>query len=157
MTAEHPTEEQLQAHVMEPEASPDRVRQHIDSCAACQTSVSVYHRLFRALHDQPGPAFDFDVAGLVLPALPSPRAKPSSIPYLPIMLLLIIAAVPIYLFKENIANLFSGMSQFFIYASAGSAAFFVLLRLVQLIKTYNQRFKVLNHLPDLQPYSGKRV
>jgi hypothetical protein len=157
MITGHPTEEQVHAHALDPAASPAGIHQHIGSCETCQASASRYRILFSALRDQPEPVFDFDVAELVLSALPSPKTKRSWTPYLSVMMLVVITGIPIYLFKENIVNLFSGMSQFFAYVSVGSALIFLLVRLVQIIKTYHKRFDILNHFPDLQPYSGKRV
>ncbi|MBA4168250.1 MAG: hypothetical protein H0X41_12050 [Chitinophagaceae bacterium] len=157
MTIEHPTEEALQAHVLDPMASSTAMRQHIGSCTTCQTSVSAYSTLFAALQVQPEPVFDFDVAEAVLSVLPAPKTTRTPVLYGTLLLLVTITGVPLYLFKENMATLFSGMSEFFLYVCVGSALIFLLVRIMQVIKTYQRQFDLLKHLPDLQPYSGERV
>ena len=65
----HLTEEEIQLYAMVHQNAEPRIIDHIANCENCRERAAMYKFLFYEIKEQPAPVFDFDIAGLVLPAL----------------------------------------------------------------------------------------
>ena len=70
MTTRHLSETELQQYALDGAAAPKEYSEHIAVCENCRAEAMTYRSLFAAIKEQPEPAFDFDIAGLVLSQLP---------------------------------------------------------------------------------------
>lgn len=66
MSGTHPSEETLQQYVLDPTACRQEELDHFGSCPHCQALIRIYALLTIELDHQPAPAFDFDLAAVVI-------------------------------------------------------------------------------------------
>src|SRR4051794_35225545 len=123
MNSSHATEEQLQQYALGDGGQNSGLSQHIESCATCLAAVDGYRQMFAAIAEQAPPVFSFDVAEMVVAALPEKRR--SVFPYLLSAILIAAIAIPGYLLKDNLVNLFARMSHFFLYAAIAASAVYL--------------------------------
>jgi hypothetical protein len=146
MTNKHPSDEILQGLVLhEEEASPE-VKSHMASCGQCQAAVQVYRHLFISIGKLQAPVFDFDVSTVVLERLAERKKHRVSSPlfvYLLAALFALAIIIPLYIFKTNMMNLFSGISDFFLFLMLASAGALILFRGYVLVKQFQEQFRVL--------------
>ena len=150
MTTAHPFDMELQQYAMDKTGCAAETITHIEACENCQAGVAAYRLLLTEITQQPKPAFDFDMSGLVLPALPAPVAAPAkakperAFGYWFAIIGCCAAGIPLYLFRKNIFFLFAGISVYFIYIIAGAALPFVLLRFLAMYRKYQRQMESLN-------------
>ncbi|RYF88442.1 MAG: hypothetical protein EOO00_11185, partial [Chitinophagaceae bacterium] len=95
MISKHVSEEEIQLYVLNPVELAHPARQHIEQCMDCQLRLKEYEALFTAIQSLDKPAFDFDVAALVLPQLEEKRK--TSWYRLPLIILGIAASIALLL------------------------------------------------------------
>ena len=147
MTTAHPSDPELQQYAMDKTGCAMEVITHIDACESCQAGVAAYRLLFAEIAQQPKPAFDFDVSGMVLQALPAAPVKTSperAFGYWFAVVACCAAGIPLYLFRKNIFFLFEGISVYFIYVIAGAVLPFVLLRFLSMYRKFQKQMNSLN-------------
>ena len=89
---------------------------HIDSCEHCRNEVASYQLLFSAMTEQSAPAFDFDLSasGIAsiagIPPSPYPQIVSSRVSWL--FSFAPASAIPVYLFRQYLLNMFSDILQF---------------------------------------------
>jgi hypothetical protein len=84
----------------------------VQSCPVCHTEVETYLQLFSAIRNQPKPAFDFDLSRLVLQQLPAEEqgfSLNNSFIFLVGAFAIAAIAVPAFLFRKFLTNLFAGI------------------------------------------------
>src|SRR5438552_11256024 len=69
MKTGHPTDAVIQQYVLDKTGCEPGVAEHIETCAGCRAAAAAYGVLMTKIKQQPAPAFDFDLAGLVMPQL----------------------------------------------------------------------------------------
>jgi len=154
---EHPSEQELQQFVSDNSLCTPATRSHIEGCESCLAQVASYRLVLSAIRQQPKPAFDFDVAALVLPQLESPRTaedpaiararsfKDRFFPFLLAAVVLPLTAIPLYLLRKNIFFLFADASGIFIYVIAAATLFFIGFKITGMYRTYQKQLKALNY------------
>ena len=158
MRTGHLTEEEMQDLALDHRPATGELQEHLATCAACAAGVAGYKNLFSALVSQPEPAFDFDAVTVVTTALDKKASRSlSPFPYVVSMLILIAVLAAGMILQTDLTILFTGISQFFIYASLGGAVVIVVFQVLAIVKKYRRRFEYLSKWPELQPYSGGRV
>jgi len=147
MTTAHPSDTELQQYAMDKTGCTAEVITHIDTCENCQAGVAAYRLLFAEIVQQPKPAFDFDVSGLVLRALPAAPVKTPperAFGYWFAVFACCAVSIPLYLFRKNIYFLFEGVSVYFIYVIAGAALPVVVVRFLSMYRKFQKQMKSLN-------------
>ena len=146
MKEQHLTEEQLQLYAAGAGEHADATA-HLSGCEHCRQQVAVYQLLFTELKDAPLPAFDFDVAALIIPQLPVAAPQPATthynnylVPGIAIAALLIPAVV----FRAYFINLIKTMPVVFIYPMLLIPLLFILFRGIQLYREYQRKIEALN-------------
>lgn len=175
MTTGHLSETALQQYALDESAAPMECREHIAACDNCRAEAMTYRLLFAGIKEQPEPAFDFDVAGLVLAQLPAePAAVPGALTdelaggpqgagpgmapaarrrfgkwslstWLQAFVFSCTVAVPLYLFRRNISNVFTEVSVFFMYVIVAAAATAVFFQMRSMYRKYRRQLRILNY------------
>jgi hypothetical protein len=151
MNPGHLSEMELQQYVLDRAACTSEAIGHVETCERCKAEVAIYQRLFAGIGDQPGAAFDFDLAAMVLSQLPAPT--PVTVANRPFgwfgwTMTAVIGCVvcfSFYFFRKNIWNTFAGISGLFMYLILGAAAIVVALRILAMYKNYQQKIDSLNY------------
>jgi hypothetical protein len=146
MTNEHPSDEILQGLVLSEEHVSSEVKSHMASCGQCQAAVQVYRHLFISIGKLQAPVFDFDVCKIVSERLAERKKHPVSshlFVYLLAALFGLAIIIPLYIFKSNMINLFSGTSDLFLFLMLLSAGALILFRGYVLVRKFQQQFRVL--------------
>ena len=147
MNTSHPSENEIQQFALDRTSCSPALIAHIDSCAHCREEVNTYQLLFSGIAQQPAPAFDFDVAGLVLPQLETSRRRLSPdriVAWFLVVFVCACIAIPVYLFRKYLLYMLSDISAFFLYAMACSAAVIIVIRAINMYKKYQQQMRLLN-------------
>jgi hypothetical protein len=145
----------LQQYALDKSACNREVVAHIAICPDCQSGVTAYLGLFAELGQQPRPGFDFDVAGLVLSRLETEggagfvaagRASPRVDRYFGyslVAIILLVVAIPAWLFRKSVFYVFTGVSALFLYLILASVLTIVLIRILDMYKKYQRRLQAL--------------
>ena len=147
MITAHPSEEELQQYVSDPEACAGSVIEHIVSCEECLVKAKTYRLLFAGISQQPRPVFEFDLADLVIAQLE--QTKPTySINswgiYLYSLIGLIGGLTLSFLFHEFLAGLFIRYSNLLLYLFMATTAIVLLFQCIEICGKYRRQIRVLN-------------
>jgi hypothetical protein len=147
MNHSHPSEKEIQQWAIDNSDCSTEMNSHMESCARCSAEAETYRLLFFKIKQQPAAAFDFDLSGLVLSQLPKNKTR-LSLDNLIAGFLLVFSCccigIPVYLFRRNILNMFTGIPPFFIYAIIGSTSIIVLIKIGFLYKKFQNQMRFLN-------------
>jgi len=148
MSGAHLSEEELQQYILDrPARTPEDIA-HLDGCPDCQARVATYGLLMEGLSQQPAPVFGFDVSAVVMRRLvESPVAEHTAdrFPRLATAaLILVVTAVPGWLFRKSAYYVFTDISAVFLYLILAAAGVFVGLRVLHLMKRYQDTINIIN-------------
>jgi hypothetical protein len=155
MTNAHPSDLELQQYALDKSGCPGQTATHIENCEDCRAAVASYLALFTGIKSQPKPSFDFDLSDLVLKQLPQAAIGKrawtwTEIPGFGLAAWLMSAiccctiAVPLYLFRKNIWNMFAEIPGYFVYIILAAALVIVLLRIMDMYRKYQKQIDALN-------------
>ena len=143
----HLTDDEVQLYVINRKQCATQVIEHVHSCEECKAKVEVYRLVIRAIDQQPQPAFDFDLAGLVLQQLPPSKPKIAK-DKLTIWTLIFVSAISLlilgYYFLNYQANIFEGVAAIFIYLVTVSAVTIIGALVFDMYKKYQKEMKGLD-------------
>ena len=147
MKEQHLTEEQLQEYACGADITATE-KAHLSHCEHCGKLLADYRLLFADIKDAPQPSLGFDVAALVMPVLPVEAEQVTDRPnhYLVPVIVAIALLIPAIAFRTYFVNMLKTMPVTFIYPLLIIPAFFVLLRVLQLYRTYQRKMEALNIL-----------
>jgi anti-sigma factor RsiW len=146
MSGAHLSEEELQQYILDrPACTPEDIA-HLDGCPDCQAQVAAYGLLMEGLSQQPAPVFGFDVSAIVMGQLAESAERRVERPswWATAALILLVTAVPAWLFRKSAYYVFTDISAVFLYLILAAAGVFVLLRVLHLIKRYQQIINIIN-------------
>ena len=150
MEIKHISEEELQAHAINPEESAESIHFHIHSCGQCSGDVDNYKRIFSAVKGLPVAAFDEQAIAAFIEARSTPVTEqpPSTFPLVLGLISVTCFLVCILLISRR--QLFSGiflpeLQPLFsiIIASALLILLFQLLDYMRRYQSMNKTFKNL--------------
>ena len=147
MNNSHPGEMEIQQYALDKTACPIAVISHIESCEICREEVINFQFIFSGIKQQNRPAFDFDLQTLMLKQLYPVSPRLTADRFVAGFLVLFIFScigIPLYLFRVYLLNMFSGISPFFIYAIAASAAVIIVIKTLELYRKYQRQMHLLN-------------
>lgn len=143
----HPGEIEIQQFLFGPEGISGETAAHIQSCPQCREAVENYRQLSSGLKEMPASGFEFNITELVLARLPEPSSNPLAEKFVSAFLLLFAAgfiAIPAYLFRQYVLNLFSGIPPFFIYSITLSAILTASYKSIDMYRKFRKQMHDLN-------------
>ena len=144
MSSNHPSENELQQYAIGELFTNEDVAAHLHSCAGCHARVTNYRLLAQQLNAMQSPAFDFNLAQLMLEQLPAPKAQFSWITVLGVVLTLaFLAAVP-FVFGGYIVKLFKNLPALFATVLTVSTVAIFIGQLNTIIKEHYHEIKKLD-------------
>ncbi|MDP4130114.1 MAG: hypothetical protein Q8918_01835 [Bacteroidota bacterium] len=147
MNTGHPSEKEIQQYALDKSDCPMELAEHISSCESCSAGVDGYQLLFSGIKQQSKPSFDFDLTVIVLRQLPSPQSRLSADRFIACFLFIFVGCcigIPLFLFRQYLLNIFTGISPFFIYAIIVSTAIISSIKILNMYKKYQQQMNLLN-------------
>jgi len=144
MSSYHPSDNELQQYAMDGTFAGDELAAHTQGCAACSAKLANYRLLTRQMSVMPKPAFDFDLAGLVLQQLPAPKAEFPWIAVLGVTLTMIFLAAISLLFGSYLVQLLQDLPALFATILAASAIAVFAGMLNTMIKEHHDQMKKLD-------------
>jgi anti-sigma factor RsiW len=143
MTRDHLSESEIQQYALEPVACEAGVAAHVNACAACKANVAAYQVLFTDIQEQPVPAFDFDIAAVIVPQIE--KAKPVTDRFFISMAVITVISlsVAVYSFRSYFETIFTNALSWFIGIIVVAAISIIIFQLIELYKKYNQEMDQL--------------
>ena len=143
----HLSEMQIQEWLVDGKKPDPELSDHLEYCEACRTNLASYEAVFTAITSNPRPALDFDLSELVLTGI-TKRKPPFSWSAFSVYLLgavcLAGAAIPAYLYRRHIQNLFNGMMPMVVYLILASTITLLVFQAIELYKNYERKMHALN-------------
>lgn len=149
MKALHLTDEEIQEYVLDSSTSNHAIIEHASSCEECKTRITDYQLLFAGIKQQPKPAFDFNLADLVVAQLPSHGPKAVSdnyFVYIVVLAAIILGGLVLYYFRNYIVSLFTGIVPLFIYLTLTTVITLSIILSLDMYKTYQRKMRSLNFI-----------
>ncbi|HEY8733056.1 MAG TPA: hypothetical protein VIL90_00735 [Puia sp.] len=144
---DHPADPELQQYALDKSGLSVSNADHIEFCPRCKAEVDTYRMLFSEIRNQPAACFDFDLSGLVIQQLSKTNARHSVdniIAYFLVAFSCFCIGIPVYLFRQNILNMFTGIPPFFIYAIIGSTSIILIIKILFMFKKYQNQMRLIN-------------
>jgi hypothetical protein len=148
MITRHPAAAAIQQYALDKTGCEPGVAAHIEACDECLAAVASYRVLFAEIKQQPAPAFDFDLAGLVMPQLVA-ESKPrlSWLALFPYGMAVVAAGAigtVLYLFRKELLFLFTGTMPIVMYLIVLTTTIILLFQGIGMYKKYQQQMNSLN-------------
>jgi anti-sigma factor RsiW len=160
MSGMHLSAEELQQYALNKAACTAESMVHLEACPDCQADVAAYTLLMEGLRQQPKPAFDFDVAAVLMERLateqgmktllkPEPgtmeRRKADRLyHYGMAALILVMTVIPAWLFRRSAYFVFTDIQAVFLYPILAAAGMILLWKILELYKKYQNVFNIIN-------------
>lgn len=146
MVTRHLTDDEVQHYVVDRQHCEMKIVEHMHLCGECKLKAEIYQSLVTGIKQQPQPSFEFDLPGLVVLRLPSPKQKTSDRLLLWVLLFIGIAfiGICIYFFEGAFVYLFEGITAIFIYLIIITAVIVFTGLFFDMYKKYNKEMKLLD-------------
>ncbi len=147
MIAGHLSENDIQQYVSDSLLCEQFIIEHIESCDTCKEKAEAYRILFSGIEQQAKPAFEFNLADLVLSQLEPSKPKFSGDIFAVYLFMGIgIVAILLFgiLFSKYFSDLFTGTSTLFLYLFAAISIVTILFQGVEIFRRYQKQMNALN-------------
>ena len=147
MLTKHCTDDELQQYAINKQLVEKGVAEHIHVCEDCRMKVEVYQSLITGIKQQPQPAFDFDLAEIVLEQLPAPKTKLSYDRMLigvVAFICMTLTGTVLYYFRDYFTYLFDGLTTILVILIAVSAVTVLAGLYIDMYKKYRREMNVLD-------------
>lgn len=147
MKTEHPDDFVIQQYLFRETISHPDLIEHIQQCEKCRLKVEQYKLIFEAIKEQEKPAFDFQLAELVLKQLPGEKLAFSPgkfLIYFFVLFALPIAGVLIYLFTSSLSGLITGLTPILMYLISITATGLLVFQFFDTYAKYKTRLNAIN-------------
>jgi len=146
MKNDHLSEEEIQQYALG-KAGLNTI-EHIGSCVSCEAKAVNYRLIFSEMDELPRPAFDFDVASLVLAQLPQPETTVAGGErwfYLLIFAALASIGTPVYIYRVYFFKMFTGILPAAMYLVILVILFLLVFQGVEMFRKYQKQINMLNY------------
>lgn len=143
----HLSENDIQQYVSDSLLCEQSIMEHIELCQGCKEKAETYRILFSGIEQQAKPAFDFDLADLVIAQLEKPKRSFSTnsvIAYLLSSIGITAVLISCFLFHEYLSGLFIRYSNLLIYLFLAITAVAFLFQCIEIHRKYKKQIGVLN-------------
>lgn len=142
----HLSDEQIQELASGKAGMAKEIMTHAENCAGCRLKLHNYRLLINAVEKQPAPAFNFDLAAIIVAQIETPPAKAitKGLWWLcAITILAMLTGTAIY-FGDYIITLVKELKSLVYYFIAISGLVLIIMLLIDQLKTYNRKMKLLD-------------
>jgi hypothetical protein len=146
MVIKHLTDNEVQQYVVDKQHCEVEIVEHIHFCEVCSAKVEVYKLMIEGIKQQPQPAFEFDLAKMVMQQLPQVKTKVSNdkfLVWLFVSIGIIFIGGGLYFFQRY-SELFEGLRTIFIYLIAVTAVTILVYLFIDMYKKYRHEMKILD-------------
>jgi hypothetical protein len=153
MKTRHLTEKEIQEYAINPDKRDPIISEHLHSCESCKIKAANYETLFSSIRQQAKPAFEFDLAGLVLTQIEVKRpvaSRPPVVDYLIGTIALTLLAAPFYIYRDLLSKIFEGTSVVVLYLIITTAITIIIFQIFMLYHKYQRQMNALDHIGNLQ-------
>jgi|KBSMisStandDraft_5_1062788.scaffolds.fasta_scaffold01747_3 hypothetical protein len=143
----HPGEKEIQEFLFDPERISGETAAHLQSCPQCREAMESYRILSAGLNKMPVSKFEFNITELVMARLPDRTVNPVAEKFVFAFLIFFAScfvAIPAYLFRQYVLNLFSGIPPFFIYSITLSAILAASYKSIDMYRKFRKQMRELN-------------
>lgn len=146
MVTRHLTDDEVQQYVVDRQHCEMKIVEHMHLCGECKLKAEIYQSVVTGIKQQPQPTFEFDLSGLVVQRLPSPKQKASDRLLLWTLIFIGVAfiGICIYFFEGSFVYLFEGIAAIFIYLIIITAVIVFGGLFIDMYKKYNKEMKLLD-------------
>ena len=137
----HLTDDEIQQFVLNNNPN-DTAIEHITTCEACRVSAANYATMFKAIEEAPAPLFEFDLANMVMVALPKPKQLPAQRDYFMYSVLfaaIAVLCIPVYLYKKDLARVFENLAPVMVVLIVLPVTAILCLQLYETYKVYKKQ------------------
>ncbi|MDB5155793.1 MAG: hypothetical protein JWR50_500 [Mucilaginibacter sp.] len=123
-------------------------KKHIGSCAICEAKAANYRLIFSEMDGLLQPAFDFDVASLVLSQLPQPETatdRDERWLYLLIFGALASISIPVYIYRLYFFKMFTGILPVSMFLVILVTLFIIVFQGIEMFRKYQKQLNILNY------------
>ena len=147
MVNKHLTDTEVQQYAADKHQDEKRIADHIHLCEECRMKVKVYELLITEIKQQPQPAFDFDLAGIVLKQLPLSKTKTlydKILIGLVAFICIVFTCTAFYHFRGYFNYFFDGIKTIVIILIAFTALTVLAGLCIDMYKKYREEMKVMD-------------
>jgi hypothetical protein len=147
MINKHVDDDEIQQYVLQKADCDIDIIKHIQSCETCKIKAEQYNLLFEAIKQQEKPAFDFNIADLVIEQLPKSRYKVSTdklFSYFIIFISIFSLSIIFYFFRDSLLSLFKGISPILVALIITTVTCLFVILFIDMYRKYQARMKALN-------------
>ena len=147
MTNKHLSDDEIQQYVFQKAECGIDIVKHIQHCRTCKTKAEQYSLLFEGIKQQDKPAFDFDLADLVIEQLPESGYKVSNDKFFCYFIAFgsfSSFCIIFYFFKESLLSLFKGITPLLVALIITTVVCLFVILFIDMYKKYQTRMKTLN-------------
>jgi hypothetical protein len=147
MINKHVNDDEIQQYVLQKTDCDIDIIKHIRSCETCKIKAEQYNLLFEAIKQQEKPAFDFNIADLVIGQLPKSRYKVSTdklFSYFIIFISIIFLSIIFYFFRDSLLSLFKGISPILVALIITTVTCLFVILFIDMYRKYQAQMKALN-------------
>jgi len=147
MINKHVNDDEIQQYVLQKADCDIDIIKHIRSCETCKIKAEQYNLLFEAIKQQEKPAFDFNIADLVIEQLPKSRYKVSTgklFSYFIIFISIFSLSIIFYFFRDSLLSLFKGISPILVALIITTVTCLFVILFIDMYRKYQAQMKALN-------------
>lgn len=148
MINKHLSDADIQQYVFQNESCDPDIINHIDTCTACKMKAAEYNLLFLQVQQHEKPAFDFDLADLVINQIPKNQFKPSyerPLYYFIIFIAVVLGSIIFYLFGESLLILFQGITTILAGLIITTVTSLLVFLCIDMYRKYQRQMSALNY------------
>jgi hypothetical protein len=147
MKNKHLNDAEIQQYVLQKTNCDIDIIEHIQHCENCKIKAEHYKFLFEGIKQQEKPAFDFDLANLVIKQLPQSKQKVSSdnfFGYFIVFIAILFVSTVSYLFRNYLLSMFSGIAPIPTYLIITTVVSLLIFLCIDIYTKFQKQMTALN-------------
>ncbi len=146
MLTTHLTDGEIQLYVFAKEECAPHITDHMMQCDDCSARATLYRLMIDHVKQQVSPSFDFDLSASVMAKIsskPEPAWERFAV-YIIALVLILLLAIPIYIYWGYFIEIFSRVSALLYYLIGVSALIILIFQIIDIYRRYQEKINSLN-------------
>jgi len=147
MNSQHLSEQAIQQYAVEPTLCGEENLQHLASCVECRSRANAYLLLLGGIREQEIPAFDFDLAAMVVSRIETvPAMQKRTDPLIYVMIFLAVMAVGAagFVYGDYLALMFKSVAPLLTFLILTCMITVVAAVAIDMLKGYRRKMRSLD-------------